>query len=180
MNSRIGIFISGRGSNLKATLESSDACNLFVFSNKKKASGLKWAQRRGASVEVVQLKSSSDWERLSTKLNQLYIRKILLLGFMKIVPAIFLDNFKGEVINLHPSILPDFPGLNSIQKSLEIGKSVGVSLHHVNENMDEGPLIFQSALSLNKGFTLEDETLRIHSLEQHTVNCFLRLRMGVA
>ena len=79
------------------------------------------------------------------------------------------------MINLHPSLLPDFPGLNSIAESLEANRSVGVSLHHVNENMDEGPPIYKCALPLNSNFSVKDETLRIHSLEQHVVNCHMRL-----
>ena len=175
MSNRLGVFISGRGSNLKSVLENYDRDKLFVFSNKKNAQGLKWAVKRGVPVEILSLKKDSDWESLSDKMNKLKIKKIFLLGFMKIVPKIFLDQFDGEVINLHPSLLPDFPGLNSIAESLEAKKSVGVSLHHVNENMDEGPLIYKSALHLNSNFNKEEETLRIHSLEQHVVSCHIRL-----
>jgi phosphoribosylglycinamide formyltransferase-1 len=176
MNKRVGIFISGRGSNLKAAIEKYGADKIFVFSNKKNAPGLKLAKKRAVPFEVLKLTEEKHWLALSSRLQKLGIKKVLLLGFMKIVPESFLKSYKGQIINLHPSVLPDFPGLHSIEKSLKARRSVGVSLHHVNENMDEGPLIFQSSLNIQEGLELDLDIQRVHSLEQVLVGNFLRLR----
>jgi len=175
VNSRVAIFISGRGSNLKSFLDSFSSSNVYVFSNKK-VKGLDWAAKRGCHFELMNLKKDEVWHNISDRLNELKISKLFLLGFMKIIPAYFLESFKGKVINLHPSLLPAFPGLNSIEKSLKASSSVGVSLHEVNENMDEGPLIFQSALPEKNYNDLDFETDRVHSLEQQTVSAYVRLR----
>ena len=176
MHNRIGVFFSGRGSNLKSVLDYYSDHQFFIFSNKENAKGLGWAIKRGIYTETLSLKENKDWVSAADGLNKLKIKKLMLLGFMKIVPSCFLDTFNGEIINLHPSILPDFPGLDSIKKSIKAQKSVGVSLHHVNEKMDEGPLIFQSRLPLSKDINLEVETMRVHALEQNIVSRFLQLR----
>jgi len=174
-NSRSAIFISGRGSNLKSALENCDIEGTYVFSNTEKAQGLKWAKRRGVYSKVVSLKVKSDWINFSDHLNKLKIKEILLLGFMKLLPKEFLDAFKGRVVNLHPSILPDFPGLNSIDRSLSQDKAAGVSLHLVNEKMDDGPMILQNPLVLREDvFDKKDEERRVHFLEQYTVGRYLR------
>lgn len=173
---RWAVFISGRGSNLKRVLDFYGDSNIFVFTNKKNAKGLAWAIKRGVCVEALHLKEKKDWSALAERLNFLNISKVLLLGFMKIVPSNFLGEFEGSVVNLHPSLLPHFKGLDSIKRSLRAGHSVGASLHFVNEKMDEGPLIMQSALPLKTEFKdHEFETRRVHALEQRLVSTYLRL-----
>jgi phosphoribosylglycinamide formyltransferase-1 len=175
LNSRTAIFISGRGSNLKSALEHCNMDSIYVFSNTKKAQGLKWAKRRGVYTKVFSLKVKSDWLSFSDQLNKLKIKEVMLLGFMKLIPKDFLDVFKGRVLNLHPSVLPDFPGLNSIDRSLSQKKATGVSFHIVNEKMDDGPMIYQSSLVLRKDvFNKTDEERRVHFLEQHTVGRYLK------
>lgn len=177
LNSRSAIFISGRGSNLKSALEHCGTDKTYVFSNTEKAQGLKWAKRRGAYTKVVSLKVKSDWLNFSNQLNKLKIKEIILLGFMKLIPKEFLNSFKGQILNLHPSVLPDFPGLNSIDRSLSLNKATGVSLHFVNEKMDDGPMIHQSSLTLKKDvFDKIDEERRVHFLEQYTVGRYLNER----
>lgn len=183
MNLKTAVFISGRGSNLKSFLDnsvnSSEYGQTYIFSNRKKAHGLLWAVKRGSGFETNPLKSESDWLSLAKRLNELKVKKIFLLGFMKLIPEFFLNEVKGESINLHPSVLPDFPGLNSIEKSLKEKKSVGVTLHRVTKNMDEGPVRFQKKIVLNKNNSSHTEELRVHDFEQTAVKTLLRLESGL-
>ena len=179
MNLKTAVFISGRGSNLKSFLDnisdSSEAGMTYIFSNKKKAPGLMWALKRGCTFETNALKEPQDWILLAKKLNTLKIKTLYLLGFMKIIPELFLNEFKGKAVNLHPSLLPDFPGLNSIEKSLDEKRSVGVTLHKVTKDMDDGPIRFQKKIILNSKHSNELEQLRIHEFEQAAVQTLLRL-----
>ena len=179
MNKKTAVFISGRGSNLKSFLDhlvdSSQSGLTYVVSNKRKAPGILWALKRGCRVETNPLKTEEDWVFLAKKLNTLRIKKLFLLGFMKIIPEVFLTKYMGEAINLHPSVLPDFPGLNSIEKSLEEKKAVGVSLHKVTTKMDEGPVKFQKEVILNKKNNNFIEQLRVHEFEQSAIQTLLGL-----
>lgn len=180
MNLRTAVFISGRGSNLKSFLDhltdSSQSGLTYIFSNKKNAPGLLWAVKRGCSFEAHTLKNDDDWRALAKRLNALKIKTLYLLGFMKIIPELFLTEFKGGAVNLHPSVLPDYPGLNSIEKSLNEKKSVGVTLHKVTPKMDEGPILLQKKITLNAANSFRQEQLRVHDFEQATVQTLMRMR----
>lgn len=166
---RTALFISGRGSNLKTFLdENFSSCFHYVFSDQK-AAGLSWARRRGAYTEVLDFKKKKTWPALALKLNTLKIKKIYLLGFMKIVPADFIEDFEGEIFNIHPSLLPDYPGLNSLERTFKDQKACGCSLHRVNHLVDQGDLIFQKKIQdLNqKKFSQFAE--RVHAFEKFLV-----------
>lgn len=144
---RIAVFVSGRGSNLKALLDENKHSEIFVFSNKKREpQAFAWARRRGVSTELVSLQDESDWEALAEKLNFLKIKKVLLLGFMKIAPEVFLSRLQADCINLHPSLLPAFPGLKSIEKTFESKKSMGCTVHQVSALVDSGKIYLQKEI----------------------------------
>lgn len=143
LSARTAVFISGRGSNLQALLDK-EGCNIrLVVSNKRKAPGVLKAKRAGVLVKAF---VPVRFEDLTSLLKQMQIQKIVLLGFMKILPADFVEAWAGRIVNLHPSLLPLFPGLDSIEKSYQEKAPMGVSLHTVIPAMDEGPLLNQSCV----------------------------------
>lgn len=172
---RQALFISGRGSNLKAFLDESAGLNTqFVFSNKL-CPGLKWAKKRGVYSEIKSLKNEKDWTDFAEQLNFLKIKYIYLLGFMKIIPKKFLDMLDAKVVNIHPSVLPDYPGLNSLEKTFLDKKAMGCTLHHVVPEVDSGEIIFQKKIKQVKGSSLTDFSYRIHNFEQALVTKFARM-----
>lgn len=173
---RQAVFISGKGSNLKALLDSNPQASFFVFANRN-CEGLSWAKRRGFVTEVVSLKTESDWEEFGSKLNFLKIKRIFLLGFMKVIPGQFLDTIDANCINLHPSVLPKFPGLKSIERSYEANEGKGCSLHEVVAEVDKGKIILQKAISTKLKFEKFKE--RVHQFEQRLVGKHIELTRGV-
>ncbi|MBN8537906.1 MAG: phosphoribosylglycinamide formyltransferase [Deltaproteobacteria bacterium] len=138
---RTAVLISGRGSNLQTLLDK-EGCNIrLVCSNKKKAPGLLKAKRSGIPTITF---SPFSFSELNSYLLEKKIQKIILLGFMKIIPAEFVNQWQGRIVNLHPSLLPAYPGLDSIENSFKDKAAMGVSLHLVTPEMDEGPLLVQS------------------------------------
>ena len=142
MRARWAVFISGRGSNLASLLEHSDEINLVVVvSSKASASGLLKARRSG--VATLTLAKKIDWEQLHIDLLKRRITHICLAGFMKIVPEKFVSKWQGRLVNLHPSLLPLYPGLESIQAAYAAGADIGVTVHEVDEGIDTGRIILQ-------------------------------------
>lgn len=140
-SARTAVLISGRGSNLQALLDK-EGCNIrLVVSNKRKAPGVLKSQRAGVFTKVM---APLKFEELVSELRVARIQKIVLLGFMRILPDFFVAEWNEKIINLHPSLLPLFPGLESIEKSFQSGADMGISLHTVIPAMDEGPILNQS------------------------------------
>ena len=133
----VALFFSGQGSTLQAALDVLENVKLGVC-DRKKAGGLARLRRRG--IPVLQ---SKNWEEILFEVQRRRIRLIFLLGFMRIVPAEFLQSFHGRVLNVHPSLLPKHPGLHGMEKSLQAGDPVAASVHHVVPEVDAGPLVFQ-------------------------------------
>jgi len=172
---RTAVFVSGRGSNLKSLLDEKIESDLFVFSNRKtEPAAFSWARRRGVFTDLVALKSDKDWTDFAQRLNRIKIEKIFLLGFMKIVPKVFLQKISAFCVNLHPSVLPDFPGLEAIEKSFENEKSRGCSLHEVSEVLDAGRLLLQKEVTVPADF-FSVFSEQVHQSEQDTVSKFVHL-----
>ncbi len=176
---RQAVFISGKGSNLKALLDAQANTGFYVFSNKA-CEGLVWAKRRGFFSEVVSLKSQEDWESFSRKINDLQIKRIFLLGFMKVIPELFLDVVKARVVNIHPTALPKFPGLNSMERSFEAKDGRGCTFHEVNAEVDGGEVILKKSLDTELPVTLQflDFKERIHGFEQQLVAKHIEMSRG--
>lgn len=142
MKKNWAIFISGTGSNLGALLDLKGAQNIrLVVSSNAKAFGLLKAKRSG--VPALVLSKPIDWSGVLKTLEQFNINAIFLAGFMKIVPTDFISRFKGPIFNVHPSLLPAYPGLNSIEKAFQDKKPLGVTIHHVAEMVDSGDVVVQ-------------------------------------
>jgi phosphoribosylglycinamide formyltransferase-1 len=145
------LFISGTGSNMQALLDL--ACDIkptLVVSNKPQAPGLGKARRMGVSTYVVQ--NPIDWVNLNQQLKNLGIQKIFLLGFMKILPESFITQWQNEIFNLHPSLLPSYPGLQAFEKAYQDLSPLGATVHRVVAQVDAGPISRQKKFSYHENF----------------------------
>lgn len=140
------IFISGRGSNAQALLEEMFHLNVLIcVSSRKNALGVLKAKRAGVPVMI--LDKDFSWEKLDQDLKRRGVNRIFLLGFMKLLPESFVNQWREKIHNLHPSLLPEFPGKDAIKQSYEAGAALGVSIHEVVTEMDAGPLVLQKKVT---------------------------------
>jgi phosphoribosylglycinamide formyltransferase-1 len=159
---RVAVLASGRGSNLQAVIDAIEAGTVqakivIVISNKKEASALERARRHGLSSLFVDPKpyagrpdSREAYDReLLDVLQRHDVELVLLAGYMKIVTGILVEAFANRMMNIHPSLLPSFPGLDVQKKAIEWGcKLAGCTVHFVTEGVDEGPIILQAAVPI--------------------------------
>jgi len=178
MTLALGVLISGRGSNLMAILDAIhegrlDATVKIIISNKESARGLELAKDRGIQTYFLDPKPFAH-ERNPREAYDLAVGKVLqqhevdcvvLAGYMRIVTPALIRMFPSKILNIHPSLLPAFPGLDAQRQALAWGAKVsGCSVHFVTEGVDEGPIICQKAVAINEGDTVETLSARI--LEQ--------------
>lgn len=176
-NRRLGVLISGRGSNLQAIIDAIadgrlDATIAIVIANKADAGGLERARKAG--IETLTLShrgwpSRADYDRaLVTELRARDVRLVCLAGFMRTLGGPLLDAFPNAVLNIHPSLLPSFPGLHAPQQALDHGvKTSGVTVHFVTKELDAGPIIIQRPVPVLDGDTEETLAARILVEEHH-------------
>ena len=175
----LAILISGRGSNMENILKSIKKNKIpinpaVVISNKPDAKGLEIAQKLGVKTEVVQSNGlkGGNWEydsKLVSVLEKYIVTPqnglICLAGFMRIMSPEFIKHYKGRILNIHPAILPSFPGLHSQKQAIEYGvKYAGCTVHFVDEGVDTGPIILQSVVKVKDDDT--EETLAKRILKQ--------------
>jgi len=143
------VFVSGTGTNLKMLIKSSREYNFpinisCIISNNKKANGLYFAKIHKIPYYILDLNNRLNLELILQKLKEKNISLICLAGYMKILKKNFIDKFKGKIINIHPSLLPKYKGLNTFKKVLESrDKVTGCTVHHVNDKLDSGNKILQ-------------------------------------
>jgi phosphoribosylglycinamide formyltransferase-1 len=173
---RWAVFISGRGSNLQTLLDGLEENRIvLVISSSAKAPGILKARRLGIPVAIFNKKI--NWSELHQVLKQHSVQRIFLAGFMKIIPAEFIENWAGRILNVHPSLLPAFPGLQAIEKSFADGAAMGVTVHVVTPEMDAGPQVLQKTAvtadlrqkSEQKALTLSEAEFLISITEQSLV-----------
>jgi phosphoribosylglycinamide formyltransferase-1 len=163
INRRLGVLISGRGSNLQAIIDAIaegrlDATIALVIANQENAGGLDRARRAGIETLTMNHRgwpSREDYDRaLVSELRKRDVALVCLAGFMRKVSAQFIDAFPNAVLNIHPSLLPSFPGLHAQQLALDHGVKVsGVTVHFVTSDLDAGPIIVQRTVPV-----LDDDT----------------------
>ena len=156
MNRRIGVLISGRGSNLQALIDATregrlDASIVVVISNYEDAAGLQRARETGIEALCVShrgWRSRDHYDRaLAWELTQREVGLVCLAGFMRLVGAPLLDAFPQGILNIHPSLLPAFPGVDAQRQALEHGVKIsGVTVHFVTADLDAGPIVLQRAV----------------------------------
>ncbi|PIR22839.1 MAG: phosphoribosylglycinamide formyltransferase [Deltaproteobacteria bacterium CG11_big_fil_rev_8_21_14_0_20_45_16] len=179
MLTRWAVFVSGEGSNLQniLTLESegelkSQSIELVVAN--KSCPAIEKAQRYSKNNVVVDFRNPEVWAELLEVLNQAKIDKIFLLGFMKIISSGFIRSWAKPIVNLHPSLLPQYKGLQAIERAFVAKEErMGVSLHEVVAELDSGPILKQAELWRIPGESLEVLTERFHKLEHKLVRDYL-------
>lgn len=139
---RTAVFISGGGSTLQAILEMQHQLRLsLIVTNRKQALGVLKGLRFG--VPSLHLGKHMSYADLQAVLEQYRIERIVLAGFMRILPPEFVGKWKSRIVNIHPSLLPDFPGIHSAERSWQAGAEMGVTIHEVTAQMDAGRPVLQ-------------------------------------
>lgn len=172
---KIGVLISGTGSNLKAIINNCNNKNInasisFVVSDNPDALGLQIAKENGILIKVInfkEFKKRKDFDQtLLNFLSSNELDLIVLAGFMKILPRMITDKFKGRIVNIHPSILPKYPGTQTHAKVMKNkDRFHGVSIHFVNEILDSGQLIAQGIINTKPNQSESELIERIHKVE---------------
>jgi phosphoribosylglycinamide formyltransferase 1 len=156
MTKRIGVLLSGRGSNFEALADSvaagriPDAKIAIVVSNRDGAPGIDKAKQRGIVTRVIPskgLEREAYDRQVAAVLNEHQVDLICLAGYMRLLSPYFVASFPNRILNIHPSLLPSFPGLESQRQALEYGvKFAGCTVHFVDENLDAGPIVLQAVV----------------------------------
>ena len=165
----IVVLISGKGTNLQALIDASHRSSYTisaVISNTAEAIGLNRAKISGIDTYVIEQESFDSKlefeESLSTRISEINPKLIVLAGFMKVLSPQFVKLFRGKIINIHPSLLPEYPGLNTHQRVLEDKKKIhGMSVHLVTEDLDGGPVIAQDSVHVLPDDTIESLAKRV-------------------
>jgi phosphoribosylglycinamide formyltransferase-1 len=178
MAKRIGVLLSGRGSNFEALADSVAAGRLpgaeisIVISNREGAPGINRARARGIEARVIPSKGlqREEYDRqVAAALKEKQVDLVCLAGFMRLLSPYFVSEFRGRILNIHPSLLPAFPGLEAQRQSLEYGvKYSGCTVHFVDENLDAGPIVVQAVVPVLDGDTPETLAEKILK-EEHRI-----------
>ncbi|MCB0378261.1 MAG: hypothetical protein KDD33_07195 [Bdellovibrionales bacterium] len=168
---RLAVFISGNGTNLNVILErKTELQSLLVICNNPRAYGIERAKEHGVPFWV--LEKPIPWDSLHERLEKENLDGIFLAGFMKVIPAEFVKKWQGKMFNLHPSLLPHYKGLNSIERAFEDGADIGVSIHYVTAEVDAGEVLLQDIAVPSHQIptmSLEEATTKTHECEHRLV-----------
>jgi phosphoribosylglycinamide formyltransferase-1 len=174
---RIGILLSGRGSNFEAIADNIaagklDAVIAVVISNREAARGLQTARERGLNAVCLPSKGRDrvEYDRaVVAELRKYDVDLVCLAGFMRLLSAEFIQAFRNRVLNIHPSLLPAFPGLDAQHQALEHGVKIsGCTVHFVDENLDSGPIVIQASVPVLDEDTADTLSARILK-EEHRI-----------
>jgi phosphoribosylglycinamide formyltransferase-1 len=181
---RLGILISGRGSNFEAIAESLAAGNIdaeiaVVISNRPGTRGLEIARERGLNAVCLPSKGLDRevYDRMVlAELAKNSVDLVCLAGFMRLLSATFIRQFPGAILNIHPSLLPAFPGLDAQHQALEHGVRItGCTVHFVDEDLDSGPIILQAAVPVQDDDTVDVLSARILAAEHRIYSEAIRI-----
>ena len=186
MTHRLAVLISGTGSNLQAILDAIDAGELparvsLVLSNKAGAAGLARAERAGVPAQAIDHRGFPDRASFDQAMIEVIdahgADTVVLAGFMRILSPGFVRHYQGRLINIHPSLLPKYPGLNTHARALEAGdREHGCSLHFVTDELDGGPLIAQARFPVAANDTAETLSEKVQAREHRLYPQVLRWR----
>lgn len=188
------ILISGRGSNMQAIVEAAQAEKwpvkiAAVISNRADAAGLEYAAAKGIATAVVVSKNYPDRAEfdaaLQAEIDRYAPDLVVLAGFMRILTAPFVEHYNGRMMNIHPSLLPSFPGLATHQQALSFGVKVhGATVHFVTADLDHGPIVTQAAVPVLPGDTEHSLGERVlqqeHIIYPRAVRWFIEGRLKIA
>jgi len=178
MKKRIGVLLSGRGSNFEALADSvsagriPDAQIALVLSSREGAPGIERARTRGLATRVIPskgLERETYDRKVVAALREVQIDLVCLAGYMRLLSPYFVAAFPQCILNIHPSLLPSFPGLESQKQALDYGvKFAGCTVHFVDENLDAGPIVLQAVVPVNDSDTEDTLSARILK-EEHRI-----------
>ena len=178
MKKRIGVLLSGRGSNFEALADSVAAGHIpnaeiaIVISNRENSPGIDKARARGVPAQVIPsrgLEREAYDKLVIAALEEKKVDLVCLAGYMRLLSPAFVAAYRGRILNIHPSLLPAFPGLESQRQALEHGaKFSGCTVHFVDENLDAGPIILQAAVPIRDDDTAETLSARVLN-EEHRI-----------
>ena len=189
----IVILISGRGSNMEAVVRAAQAEGwtariAAVISNRADAKGLAFAQAQGIPTAVVPSKEFASRAAfdaaLQAEIDRFAPDLVVLAGFMRILTSPFVEHYAGRMLNIHPSLLPDFPGLDTHRQALEAGRREhGATVHFVTAELDHGPVVAQARVPVLPGDTEDTLAARVlveeHKLYPHAVRLFVEDRLHI-
>ena len=167
------ILISGRGSNMRSIVEARTGLEVkAVISNRPEAQGLEWARSQGIAAVAIDHKAHATREAfdaaLAAEIDRHAPDLILLAGFMRILTPAFMARYPRRILNIHPSLLPSFPGLHTHRRALDAGVKVhGCTVHVVTSALDAGPIVAQAAVPVVAGDTEESLAARVLAAEHH-------------
>ena len=174
---RLGILISGTGSNMKSIVASCEAGEVpaevaIVISNRADAPGIAWASEHGLEMAVLSHKDFADREAhdlaIVDRLRDVEVEWVCLAGYMRLLSAVFVDAFPNHILNIHPALLPSFPGLHGQRQAWEFGVKVsGCTVHLVDLELDHGPIVVQRTVPVLEGD--DEDLLAARILEQEHV-----------
>lgn len=178
MACRVGILISGRGSNMLALAEAVDEGRIpgaeiaIVISDQRSAPGLARARARGITTLAIERRAATREEHereIIAALQENAVDLICLAGYMRLLSPCFIEAFRNRILNIHPSLLPSFPGLDAQRQALAHGvKWTGCTVHFVDETLDGGPIIAQTIVPVHDDDTVESLSARILAEEHRT------------
>ncbi|WP_454062566.1 phosphoribosylglycinamide formyltransferase [Candidatus Nitrospira salsa] len=193
----LGVLVSGRGSNLQSIIDAIESDRLdayiaVVVSNKRDAFGLDRARSHGIKTVFLDPKSYKDqsnpreaYDRAVLDVLQVHgVELVILAGYMKIVTSVLIDAYEGRTMNIHPSLLPSFPGLAAQRQALDWGAKVsGCTVHFVTEGVDEGPIILQASVPILEDDTVETLSVRIleheHRIYPEAIQLYAEGRLAI-
>lgn len=178
MGKRIGVLLSGRGSNFEALAESMSAGRIpdaeiaVVISHREGAPGIERARARGIDARVIPsrgLERDAYDRQVVAVMREKNVDLVCLAGYMRLLSPYFVKEYHGCIVNIHPSLLPAFPGLEAQRQALEHGvKFTGCTVHFVDETLDAGPILLQAAVPVRDDDTVETLSERI-LIEEHRI-----------
>lgn len=185
MKRRVGILISGRGSNMRALIEAAKEKDypaeiVLVISNVADAGGLAFARQYGIATQVIEHTKFPSREifdnAMDLALNAANVEIVALAGFMRLLSPRFAEKWRGRMINIHPSLLPAYKGLHTHRRAIEAGeKFAGCTVHFVTPELDDGPTILQAKVPVLAGDTEDTLTARVLTQEHKIYPEALRL-----
>lgn len=189
----IGVLVSGSGTNLQAIIEAIEAGKIkgkicMVISDNSDAYALKRANKHNIETQYINYKEFNDREEydkiIVSALKERDCDLVVLAGYLKILTPYFINAYKNKIMNIHPALLPSFPGLHVQKKAIDHGVKVsGCTVHFVDEGLDSGPIIIQRAVEVKKDDTEETLTKRIlkeeHQIYPRAVQLFTQGRLTI-
>ncbi|MBC8513830.1 MAG: phosphoribosylglycinamide formyltransferase [Candidatus Thioglobus sp.] len=185
------ILISGNGSNLQSIIDNADRIDLqisCVISNNKNAFGLKRAESSKLQTAIIDpglYNSKEAFDRDLISIIQKHGAELIVLaGYMRVLTPLFVSHYFGKILNIHPSLLPKFPGLNTHQRAIDASEKVhGVSVHFVTKELDGGPLIYQDSVIIDNSDTEETLSMKVlkkeHFIYPKVIHWYTQRRLNL-